>query len=232
MNRRERKERKGNRSRILILGAASAFVDEAIELAEECGLEIAGLVTNIPMPLKATGRWAYPLYQLASLPSELRTVPAVAILNTPSYRSALVAEALSYGIRQFAWMAHPTATISRSARLGPGSLVNTRAIIASNTTLGGHVLVNRGVSIGHHNVLEDYCTLGPGVITGGLVRLLSSAYLGIGSVILPGVTVGRNAVVAGGAVVTRDVPDATMVAGVPAVIKKENIEGYRSPDKQ
>lgn len=48
-----------------------------------------------------------------------------------------------------------------------------------------------------------------------------NAWLGANSTILPGVTVGKNAVVGAGAVVTKDVPANTVVAGVPArVIKK------------
>lgn len=50
----------------------------------------------------------------------------------------------------------------------------------------------------------------------GPVVLKSGCWIGIGAVVLPGVTVGRNAVVAANAVVTRDVPDYAVVGGVPA----------------
>ena len=53
------------------------------------------------------------------------------------------------------------------------------------------------------------------------VLIGENAWLGANSTILPGVTVGRNAVVAAGAVVTKDVPANTVVAGVPAKIIKE-----------
>lgn len=43
-----------------------------------------------------------------------------------------------------------------------------------------------------------------------------NAWIGAGAIILPGVTVGENAIVAAGAVVTKDVPDNAIVAGVPA----------------
>jgi len=48
------------------------------------------------------------------------------------------------------------------------------------------------------------------------VRLRRGCYLGAGCLVLPGVTVGERAVVAAGAVVTRDVEPETIVAGVPA----------------
>ena len=44
------------------------------------------------------------------------------------------------------------------------------------------------------------------------------AWIGAGAIILPGVTVGENAIVAAGTVVTKDVPDNAIVAGVPAKV--------------
>jgi acetyltransferase-like isoleucine patch superfamily enzyme len=54
----------------------------------------------------------------------------------------------------------------------------------------------------------------------GPVRLMRGCWIGVGAVILPGVTVGRNAVVAANAVVARDVPDRAVVGGVPARLIK------------
>ena len=50
----------------------------------------------------------------------------------------------------------------------------------------------------------------------GKVVIKRNAYIGAGAIILPGVTVGEFAIVAAGAVVTKDVPPRTIVAGVPA----------------
>ena len=53
------------------------------------------------------------------------------------------------------------------------------------------------------------------------IRICGNAWIGAGATLAPGVTVGENAVVAAGAVVTGDVPANTMAAGVPArIIKK------------
>lgn len=48
------------------------------------------------------------------------------------------------------------------------------------------------------------------------VKIKSKAYIGMGSIILPGVTVGEKAVVGAGSVVTKDVPDGAVVGGNPA----------------
>lgn len=48
-----------------------------------------------------------------------------------------------------------------------------------------------------------------------------NAWIGAGATILPGVTIGENAVVAAGALVSRDVPPNTVVAGVPAKVVKD-----------
>ena len=56
------------------------------------------------------------------------------------------------------------------------------------------------------------------------VNIKKGAWIGAGAIILPGITIGECSVVAAGAVVTKDIPPYTMVAGVPAkVIKKIRI---------
>lgn len=105
-----------------------------------------------------------------------------------------------------------------------------------NITLGKNVFINMGckfqdqggISIGDealigHNVVlatlnhamapEDRATMLPAPIHIG-----RRVWIGAGAVVLPGVTIGDGAIVAAGAVVTRDVPENTVVAGVPAKI--------------
>jgi len=53
------------------------------------------------------------------------------------------------------------------------------------------------------------------------ILIKRNAWIGAGATILPGVTVGENAVVAAGAVVSKNVPDNTVVAGIPAKVIKQ-----------
>lgn len=53
------------------------------------------------------------------------------------------------------------------------------------------------------------------------VIIEDNVWVGAGSIILPGVTIGKGSVIAAGSVVTRDVPKHTVVAGVPAKVVKQ-----------
>ena len=85
-------------------------------------------------------------------------------------------------------------------------------------TIEDNVLIAPKVSLlseGHPLSLNDRQSLVPGQI-----RIRKNAWIGAGATILPGVTIGENAVVAAGAVVSKDVPANTVVGGVPAKIIK------------
>lgn len=58
-------------------------------------------------------------------------------------------------------------------------------------------------------------------LTVGKIRIKKNAWIGAGATILQGVTIGENAVVAAGAVVSKDVPDNAIVGGTPAKIIKK-----------
>ena len=62
----------------------------------------------------------------------------------------------------------------------------------------------------------------------GKIVIKNDAWIGAGSIIMPGVTIGEGAVVGAGAVVTKDVPSFTVVVGVPArPIKRIDLESMQ-----
>lgn len=85
-------------------------------------------------------------------------------------------------------------------------------------TIEDNVLIAPKVNLlseGHPLAPENRQSLVPGPI-----HIKKNAWIGANATILPGVTIGENAVVAAGAVVSKDVSDNTVVGGIPAKIIK------------
>jgi acetyltransferase-like isoleucine patch superfamily enzyme len=109
-----------------------------------------------------------------------------------------------------------TAAPGATLRLGDAVFVNQGATIhaASSVRIGHHVLVGDLVAIYD----TDFHEVEPGAgVRVAPVVLEDNVWLGRGAIVLPGVTVGRNTVVAAGSVVTRTVPPDHVVGGNPAV---------------
>lgn len=113
-------------------------------------------------------------------------------------------------------LTHPTAAVSPSARIGIGCHVLANTIVAADAALGAMCIVNNRASVDHECVLGDGVHIAPGAVLCGCVNVADNAMIGANAVVLPRLRIGRNAVVGAGAVVTRDVPDDSIVAGNPA----------------
>jgi len=133
--------------------------------------------------------------------------------------------------------------VSLLGKVGHGSFIEPpfHCTYGRNTYLGDQVYLNFSCVIIDNNEVHigDRCMIGPAVqiytaahplqaeprIQGcevaKPVRLDDNVWVGGGAIILPGVCIGRNAVVGAGAVVTRDVPASTVVAGNPARVIRQ-----------
>ena len=129
---------------------------------------------------------------------------------------ARITERLRAAGEAFTVARHPTAVVSDRVCIGEGAMISAGAIVCVGVALGRGVILNTGCTIDHHSRIGDYAHIAPGVRIGGEVSIGERAFIGIGAVVLPRVTIGRGAIVGAGAVVTRDVPPAVTVVGVPA----------------
>ncbi len=141
-----------------------------------------------------------------------------------TFRSRFIRDAERIKLR-FAQVIHPTAHVSRTARIGKGTVVGPGVIVAAHAVIGDHVYLNRGALVGHHSVLHDYVTVGPGANIAGCCQIAAATYIAMSAVILDGMRIGKHSVIGAGAVVTRDVPDHVQVVGIPARITQQGIPG-------
>lgn len=117
--------------------------------------------------------------------------------------------------------------------IGKYCVVGSYLDIEGDVRIGDFVSLQSGCYITRGVVIEDEVFCGPRIITMNdkrisyrrpsltftrqAPRILRAARIGGGSILCPGVTIGENALVGAGSVVTRDVADRSIVAGNPAV---------------
>ena len=102
--------------------------------------------------------------------------------------------------------------------IGDYTRIGIHNTIIGPVTIGSHVNLAQGITVTalNHNFADTTHRIDEQGISTKPVIIGDDVWIGANAVILPGVTIGRHSVVAAGAVVTADVPDNTVVGGVPA----------------
>ncbi len=125
--------------------------------------------------------------------------------------------------------------IRENNRLGDDVSIGSHSVIEHHVRIGNRVRVHSQAFIPEYSVLEDEAWIGPAVaFTNALYprspqvkenlrgpTIKSRAKIGAHATLLPGITIGEDALVGAGAVVTRDVPPGAVVVGNPAQIIKQ-----------
>lgn len=135
------------------------------------------------------------------------------------------------------------ANIRESNEIGDNVSLGTLSVVEHHVRIGNGVRIHTQVFIPEYCVLEERCWIGPNVVLTNAkyprsknvkeslcgVHVKKNAKIGANVTVLPGVTIGQNALVGAGSVVTKDIYKNTVVAGNPANIIKNiaNIKAYK-----
>ncbi len=147
-----------------------------------------------------------------ALAPETDTVVAIGQCRT---RLALLRD-LQARRASIATLIHPAAVVSPHAIIGLGSVVMPEAVINVGARLGAGCIANTACSIDHDCQIADGVHVSPGAHLAGGVTVGEASWVGIGSAVIEGMTLGRDVMVAAGAVVTTALADGVTVYGVPA----------------
>ena len=113
---------------------------------------------------------------------------------------------------------HPNAVVSKHAIIGDGPMIMAGAIVNPAARIGNNVIINSGAIVEHDCEIADHSHVATGARLGGTVKIGEGSHVGLGASIREGIRVGAGAIVGAGAVVIEDVPDRTVVVGVPATV--------------
>jgi acetyltransferase-like isoleucine patch superfamily enzyme len=127
-------------------------------------------------------------------------------------------------------------SVREEVEIGKFTIIGRGVAIENDTRIGSYVKVETNAYLTAHTVIEDRCFVAPMVTMTNdnfLARdperfkytrgphLKKGARVGANATLMPGVTIGEDAVVAAGSLVKRDVPPRKVVAGVPAGIFRD-----------
>ncbi len=132
-----------------------------------------------------------------------------------------------------------SAAVREDVTIGEQTIVGRCCTVENFTTIGKKCKLETNSYITAYSIIEDFCFIAPGVITTNDnflgrteerfkhfkgVTIRKGGRIGGGAVILPGIEIGEDAVVAAGAIVTKNVPAKSIYAGVPAKHFRETPE--------
>jgi len=147
---------------------------------------------------------------------ELTNVSCIIALGDPQTKQKIEKKLTNFNL-QFESIIDPSAIVDqKTLDLGKGAIIAPGVIILPDVKIGDHVLVNYNTVIGHDCKIGRFSTLAPNVTLAGKVSIQKGAYIGLGSNIIQGLSVGEWTIIGAGATVIRDLPPKVVAVGTPA----------------
>lgn len=117
---------------------------------------------------------------------------------------------------------HPTAFVSKSATIQPGTVIFAQAAVNAGASVGLGNIINTGATVDHDCFIEEGVHICPGVHLAGEVNVGKFSWIGIGAAVIQQVAIGDNVMIGAGSVITRDICSNVKVMGVPGRVVNKN----------
>jgi acetyltransferase EpsM len=127
---------------------------------------------------------------------------------------------LQYPQESFIFLFHPQSSISNNAKIGVGTVVMSGVVVNYGVHVGDHCILNSGAIIDHDCTLEEYVHVSPNATLCGNVSVGTGTWIGAGATIIQGINIGKNVTIGAGAVIINDVPNNATVVGNPGKVIK------------
>ncbi|MBX7210626.1 MAG: NeuD/PglB/VioB family sugar acetyltransferase [Verrucomicrobiaceae bacterium] len=210
-----------NAREIIIIGCNGNCVDiaEAVEaLAAHGGaVKVAGFLDDAD-GMQGAEVAGYPVLGRIADAAKFAGAGFVNGIGSPkSYRfkADIIARA-GVPVERWATVIHPTAVVSRHARIGRGTVLLANVSVGAGARIGDHCMVLQNSVISHDSTIGDCSALATGVCVSGGCAIGENCYIGGNVSIRDGVRIAPGSLIGIGAVVVKDVAAVCVAFGNPA----------------
>ena len=147
---------------------------------------------------------------------ELRDASSITAVNAIGNNSTR--RTICERFRNVNWLTviHPHTWIHSSVKLGCGTVVFAGSVIQPDTIIRKHSIINTSASVDHDSVIGDFCHIAPGCHIAGGVEIGDEVFLGIGSAVIPCVSIVSNTIIGAGSTVIKNIEVCGVYVGTPA----------------
>jgi len=210
---------------VVLVGAGQHAIVVLNILKQYSNIELIGF-TDIDFPKRKTYK-SYPILGVDEclLTTEIKNKVEYAFITVGStgnnnLRKCLFNKVLDFGYK-FLNIIDKNSIVAEDVEIGKGNMISPGVIINSEVIIGKNNIINTGAIIEHGCKIKDHIHIAPGAKLAGNVNVGSLTHIGLGANIIENVTIGTNCLIGAGTVVIKDIPDNSIVVGVPGkVIKK------------
>lgn len=110
---------------------------------------------------------------------------------------------------------HPTAFVSKSARIGKGVIIYPLSNIDQGVVVEDGCIIHNSSIVAHDTIVGKCSYLAPGVCLSGFVNVGELCFIGTAATVANNLTVGKNSTLAIGTCLTKDIPENSFVIGNP-----------------
>ena len=193
-------------NRLIIIGA-SGHGKVVAEIAEKCGYNEIIFLDDDRSLTQCAG-WPVVGDSSSAGTGDL----FIAIGNAESRKRLMV----FYQDRRIVTLIHPSAVISKSAKIEAGTVVMPGVVINSDAHIGKGVIVNTSSSVDHDCVIGDFAHIAVGAHLCGTVTIGEGTWVGAGVTVSNNVNICGGCTIGAGAVVIKDISKPGVFVGVPA----------------
>lgn len=197
----------------MLLYGASGHAKVICSVLESLSMPIHGIFDDNPLITSLNEYTVIGSYKATYLPND-----SIIISIGDNRIRKLIANRISH---VFGQCIAPSAICDRNSQIEEGTVILHNAVVQRDAVIGKHCIINTAASIDHDCAISDFVHVSPRATLCGAVCIGEGSHIGAGATVIPNIKIGKWCVIGAGAVVISDVPDYSLVVGIPGRVKKK-----------